>query len=471
MISLDKVYRPFDKQLQFHKAAATQGIRYVCFWGALDSGKTWAGAAEACRQAYNRPGGTGLVVRTTYRELQDSTAKQLREDFLQPLGMEIKYVKRDEEIFVRAKGGGTHVIKLRSLDHVEKFRSAQFDWIWLDEASDPKIKENDFNLIRGRMRDSENPVFLLTTNPPFVGQWLFNYFNQPKAGSQFYTIFVQTFDNPYHDKEYVADLLESYPQDWVEVYLMGKAGAILAGRPVYRGSFDREKNIRPFTFSPGLELIRAWDFGVTRSAVVWAQIETINADSDAFLHKAVEHLVFIDEAIYENVGADDMARMVKARTTRKFPGLAPTSIRDACDIAGTQRSQATTQTAVGELNKEGIYPTYQLIQNKEAAIFDFSKNLRITSHGIPLILFTDNCSLLTMAIDAGYHRDQSGEIVADGLYCHVADAALYAHLNFFTAPHFQVNRPRPPKAARAVYDFMAQPKRRGGIARYKFGDR
>lgn len=466
MTALGDVYKPFPKQFEFHQAALDPNIRYVCFWGALDSGKTFAGAAEACRQAFNRPGGTGWIIRQTYRELQDSTAKQFREHFLIPLGMELKYTKRDESIIVRAKGGKTSTILLRSLDHPEKFRSAQTDWIWMDEASDPKIKSDAFNLLRGRMRDAVNPIFILTTNPPFVGQWLYNYFHKPKP--PFFTVFVQTFDNPYHDKEYVADLLASYPQDWVEVYLMGKAGMILAGEPVYRGAFTRERNVLPFDFSPGIKLLRGWDFGVVRAAVVWAQIETLKDANDSFVDHSVEHLHYIDEAVYEGLAADEIARMVKARTLRKFPKIQPSMIMDACDVAGNQRSQATASTAINELRRQGIYPYSQLLPSKEEAILDFSKNLRTESHNRPLILFTPNCSVLTTAMDAGFHRNETGEIVNDGLYIHVADAALYLHAAFFSSPAFRARRPRKPRISRAIYDFTQPSRKRDPSKRYAF---
>jgi hypothetical protein len=461
-------YVPFPKQVEFHQACENPKYRYVCYWGALDSGKTWAGAAQTAKICYEHPGTTFVVSRFTYRELHDSTAKQLREDFLIPMQLEKKYVRRDEKIIVHAKGGGTSEIYLRSLDRPEKFRSMQVDGIWLDEGSDPKIGEPAFNLLRGRMRDSENPTFIITCNPPFIDHFVHKYFQNP--GGAFYTVFTTTFDNPYHDKEYVADLMASYPPDWIEVYLMGRAGAIIAGRPVYKGAFDRAKNCIPFEWSPALPLYVSWDFGVKRSAVLWATIATLKSARDAFIRTAAEHLIFLEEAVFEGLPADEIAKRVRARTLRKF-GMEASKAQHAADIAGNQRSQATNTSPIMELRRQGINPRVTRIPDKEEFILDMSKNMRMMSYGVPLILVTPACEALATGLDRGYHRNETGEIVADGFYIHLADAAMYLNANFFSAPAMKVRRPRNPitrKAVIGVEDYGRPLRRQTTGARYKF---
>ena len=75
-LRLDRFYKPFPRQREFHKSRA----KYRLFGGAAGPGKTKALLWEAIIQALHTPRCDTLLLRRTYQELESSLLAYFRRD-------------------------------------------------------------------------------------------------------------------------------------------------------------------------------------------------------------------------------------------------------------------------------------------------------------------------------------------------------------------------------------------------------
>ena len=113
------------------------------------------------------------------------------------------------------------------MDNVEKYKGTNWDYIWIEEATD--ITENDLNLINLRLgRDSENAKFVLTFNPVDANHWIIKRFiekQQPDA-----IIHHSTYLDNYQflSKQFVDQLKDLINKDenLYRVYTLGIPGVL-----------------------------------------------------------------------------------------------------------------------------------------------------------------------------------------------------------------------------------------------------
>lgn len=277
-INLDTYYKPFERdrngkphpQYLFHASPA----KYRLYVGGMGSGKTRAGCAEAIKQALEQPGTLGLIGRQTYGSLTDTTMRVFFE--ILPPQLIAKWNKNENHLYLR---NGSEII-FRALEPGEgwqKLQSLEVAWFYIDEASE--TPEEVYLILKGRLRQGKAKRLLawLTSNPN-GRDWLWKHFvaRQREDHSYFH---ATTLDNPTLPKDYVGDLLATYPEAWVQRFIFGEFNTF-EGQvfPEFEESVHLIDDIDPRTFDPdhslSWEIVRAIDHGRTNpTACLWGAFD------------------------------------------------------------------------------------------------------------------------------------------------------------------------------------------------------
>ena len=206
--------------------------RYVLYGGARGPGKSyWLRWSLLSLHLYwflehgQRNVTTGLFCET-YPELKDRQISKIRQEFPLWLGE----VKSTQEgglgFYIREEYGGG-MIALRNLDKPEKYQSAEFAAIGVDELT--KTTKSTFDYLRGSLRWPGVPRthFLAATNPGGIGHlwvkslWVDREYppELERAAKEFAFVKALPKDNPYLPEEYWEEL-RTLPPDlyraWVE---------------------------------------------------------------------------------------------------------------------------------------------------------------------------------------------------------------------------------------------------------------
>lgn len=185
---------------------------------------------------------------STYATLKDRQITKIQSEFPAWLGT-LKETKAQGYCFyIRPEWGGA-VISLRNLDEAEKYKSAEFGFIAVDELTEHPVET--FDILRGSLRwpGLEKPVFVAGTNPDGIGnEWCFNYFIDKKypkeledEADQF--VFIQSLptDNPHLPASYWK-MLKTLPDDLRKAWLEGD-WKVFKGRAFKE--FNRKAHVLP----------------------------------------------------------------------------------------------------------------------------------------------------------------------------------------------------------------------------------
>lgn len=430
---------PLPKQKAFHKSRAKNRLYY----GGLGSGKTEAGCWESLRLLIAFPGTVGLVGRNTYEELRDGTRaaffKMLSDQVTKiitgkdgnpedptdcPL---VKSWHRSTNNLVFYTGKQPSILRFRSLDRAEKFKSTEFGFIWLDEGSE--ADEKAFLFLCGRLRHPAQMrkgksyhKFFITTNPCNKKHWIYRNFVEGKlskgADGSFEMFKVNSKENIYLPEGYIDELTLRYDKAWVDRYIHGNFGTIHEGDPIYP-MFEENIHIKKVEFNPNLPVYRSWDFGWHHPCVIFAQIDG-------------KKLNILAELEGEKELINDFADKVIKFGRENFKGIGETKFKDFCDPAGKQRGDKSSKTSVEILESKKIFPDCY-----KANILEGVEMIRIllnlTKRATPYGIFVDKkCEILIEGLKGGYHYpkkyDGTGEEPKpekDGTYDHLLDALRY----------------------------------------------
>lgn len=167
----------------------------------------------------------------TYPELQDRHVNKISNEFPAWLGELGTTQRAGLGFYLKPKWGGG-VLLLRNLDAPDKYKSAEFGWIGIDEIT--RIPKRTVDILRGSLRwpGIERPQFCAATNPDgkhheWVRQlWIERNFTGDgfaelaKLADEFAFVPARPGDNPYLSESYWNDLLTA-PRDLREAWLDG----------------------------------------------------------------------------------------------------------------------------------------------------------------------------------------------------------------------------------------------------------
>jgi PBSX family phage terminase large subunit len=410
-------YVPLPTQLAFH----TSPKKFRLYRGGLGSGKTLAGCHEALRLCLQYPKNFGLIARETYQQLEDSTMRTFFECVCPP--QIIKFFNKQSKHLYLFNGSE---IVFRSLDNPEKFKSDEFGFFYIDEASESS--EDAFKFLMGRLRRSNIPQEALcgfmTSNPVNVTHWLYKYFIQQNR-TDFQEFHAPTYENKVNLPEnYIESLERNYPPSWAKKYLNGDWGFTEGGQPVFT-NFREDLHVKDLKYITEMPIYVGIDFGFRRPAAIFSQID----------HK--DRWVILKEFMPENITVHDFAKRIIEIENKDFP-YAERFVHYG-DPACNQTSDKSEKTSA-EIMRDYQISVFSRKTSPITRIEIIQKRLSTLCEDTPSLLIDRSCSFLIDAFAGGYHYDDKrpDDPVKDGLYDHLVDALGYACVNLFSAKDAEI---------------------------------
>lgn len=372
--------------------------------GALGSGKSSSVCVEGQALSLEYPGNVGLVARKTMPELKKTTLRTFFNFLPEPL---IKSWNKTEGELILQTSGADSMIYFGPLDNLDRYKSLELGWFAVDEGNE--MTEDMWLTLCGRLRLNNTRLCgMVATNPTSRNHWIYRKWvvDQPKGYEWFHG---ETIHNKkYLPPSYIQNLMDNYPEDYIDRYVKGMWGMVQEGDPVFP-EFKQLHHVREIDPIPHLPMLRGWDFGWRRPCVVFAQMD------DEGRYKVYHTILGEDEDIYA------FADKVKRFSRREYPAFEKWI--DYCDIAG-KAERDTGRSSIKVLNEKFIYPLYKLsIPEKRAE--EIKHLLNTWKSGAPLFLIHPRNDYLIEGFLGGYCVDKNEKIKKDKYYEHGFDALGY----------------------------------------------
>jgi len=263
-------FEPLPKQEIFsYLTLEADYAKFIWYCGGFGSGKTYIGSQIANRLVAQCPMGRGLIARQTAVDLKATTMKT----FWEVTDMRSIAKHNKSEHLITYKNG--HEVYYWGLDDIEKLKSLEIGWFWIDEVNE--VDENTFNVLKGRLRHKLQPkrVGFITSNSE-GRNWTYKQFIKgrgvasQKALDKYFVVKAPSNENTYLPEDYL-DVLNSYTGDLYKRY-------VEASFDVFEGQifpdFRREIHcIKPFAIPEEWMKVRGIDHGERNpTAILWCAI-------------------------------------------------------------------------------------------------------------------------------------------------------------------------------------------------------
>lgn len=399
-------YRATRTLARFHKSDAF--VR--CCIGPYGSGKSSACSVEAFARAQKQAPGPdgvrrtrGVIIRNTYRELEDTTRRTF-EDWI-PRGLEAKWHEASNSVTIRFNDVEMEIL-FRALDRpqdVGKLLSLEITWAWINEAKE--IAKGILDVLTGRVGRYPGPLLggctwsgiWMDTNPPDVDHWIYNCFIEKAEEHSTWQLFRQPGGRGPNAENienlplnYYERMIVGKTPEWIRIHVDGEFGYVSDGKPVipeFIESVHVDRNLRWYPTKSNVVLY-GLDFGLTPAAAIGQE------DSDG-------QIQILDEIVTEDMGAVRFAEALRRKlNSAPFAGH---KSRGTGDPAGMQRSQVDERTPFDVLSASGIHadPAYtnDFLLRREAIA---SALTRLTMRGRPALVVHPNAKTLVKALTGGY---------------------------------------------------------------------
>lgn len=398
-------YKPNAWQVKYH----TSPNRHICLAGGMGSGKSLAAVQEHLQLALEYPGSLWLIGRKTLPSLKDTILRT----FINAVPEKLIADYNKAHLNIKLINGSEFIF--RPLDDEEKLKSLEISGFVVDEANE--IGEDIFIRLKDRMRQKlpggGSPRFRSTImlNPGDEDHWIpqMFLFRRPFLHE---LIPSSTFENMENlPDDYVDELQTMYSKDKQQRLIYGMFGKIHTGRPVYP-QFNNGNYIRDIQFNPKLPVVRSFDFGYNRPAVVWAQMER---GQIRILAELLGKSIYLEDFLKEQV----------------FPyqeTLFGVDVRymDFCDPRGSDASDKG-KTSIDILREHGIRPAYRRtwIEEGVKAVKQCMDTIDKPS-GLPNYIIHPRCKNIIEGNKGGYCREEGEEMPKkDGFFEHLQDCQRY----------------------------------------------
>lgn len=398
-----------------------KGIPVMCLFHGVNSGGTRAALTPAVEYMLEEPGLNVLVGRRDFNDLRLSAMRT----FFEVVPQTLIVSQNVQEHWYSVQGAsGKSTVFFRELKDTTGLGSQEFAVIIVCEAHE--ISLSAFRTLKQRCRQGlRKAMIILETNPPSEGHWLISLTNpnSPDYDPDITLVKLTSYENWDYMNPAYRESLENMPPTWKKRYLLGEAGALPDGTPVYP-SFVEAVHVRDTRLIPDRPIIRGWDFGLRRAACTWIQI----ADSGQIItHREWMALETPETQFIEGV---------KVRTKEWFGDIV---CQDFGDPAATQRDPQGIST-LRRLSEAGISLGWRVSTYGER-IPMINKLLSEMVVGNPKIIISPNCKILIEGLMGGYRYPELKEgkefnnkrdvPFRDGWFEHIANSWEYALVNMF----------------------------------------
>ena len=472
-----------NKEAVRRRERPKQGIRHRVrgLMGPVGSGKSVA----CCWELFGlmreqEPDAEGMrktrwaVIRNTYRELEDTTMQTWFDWFPKSLGhwvaKSMTHIVEFPWTDVNGVPDGTRVraeVLFRALDRpndIKKLLSLELTGAWVNEA-----RELPYPIIRmlrarcGRyprkIGGKHGPTFygvIMDTNPPDDDHWWYKMFEEKRPNS--WKLWRQPSglsDEAENIKNlpetYYEDMMEGNDQAWIDVYVHGKYGFVIEGKPIYPEYKDDVHCSAEFLeYDETLELHIGIDFGLTPAALFAQKSPT-------------GQWRIIDELVTEDMDAKSFGKELHTKILKEYRDA---RLQITGDPAGEQRAQTDKQTPFDMLHSEGInaVPAHSNdVTLRRDAMADPMKRLDFV--GEPAFMVSPKARRFRKAMMGGYKyrrlqvsdEERFHDKPDKNMYSHVAEAGQYLFLGAgedtqmlggVTTVHFKVKKAGHPKAGK-----------------------
>lgn len=414
------------------RAFAANNARVRGLMGPFRSGKSSGCVVEIVRRALaQKPGTDGirrtrwLVVRSTYRELSDTTIRTVH--MWLPPHQFGRYNKTDNCYVVKGFDGAEIEILFRALDKpddVSNLMSLEITGAWINEARE--VPWAIVDAIQGRIEQYPTKAMggcswaglFMDTNPPDQDSDWYRFFEETKHPDWFARMFRQpsglsadaenipNLNNP----NYYRLLAEGKKPEWIKVYVLGEYGFVVEGKPVY-GGYSDTAHLREIDPVPGIPIRRGWDFGLT-PACCFSQVLPDG-----------RWLVF-DEMTSKNMSFDQFSDDVLDHCRRSFRG--DVQFEDDSDPAGQQRAQTDKRTCFEIAAAKGIEMEASE-QDPTLRMESVRKPLRNLVGGEPQFVLHPRCKTIRKGFLGGYNLRRI-QVAGPERYALRPDKGMFSHI-------------------------------------------
>ncbi len=258
----------------------------IVVYGGAGSGKSYTVAQFLIIEKLLSNRNKRLLVTRKYNPSLKVTTWRLIHELLNDL--EIPYLENKTEQVLQLPR--RNEIFFRGLDDAEKIKSSEFNYIWMEEATE--FDYEDYLQLKLRLRRATNSVnqMYLTFNP--VAGWTQKQFFEQESDdiAILHTTYV---DNPFLDSEYtkMLELLKDQDEAYYQIYTLGEY-AVLKNK-IY-------SNYQIVSKMPGNfdEIIYGVDFGFNNPSVI---LEIGLKDDNIYIIKELYETHLTNEELIERL--------------------------------------------------------------------------------------------------------------------------------------------------------------------------
>ncbi len=302
-----KTYNPHEGQIAFHYAIQNL-YRFVAMICGIRGGKTYAGAREATKQAWNSKADENAVfgiVAPTYHMLDRTTWRE----FIYAAKPLID-TNNDSKKIITLKNG--RQVFGFSAERPDKIRNVTISDFWIDEARECKDFAGLWDIMLGRVLSTNGRGFVTTSPNSFDD--IYDIFVE-KGEKDYGTVKFSTYENRTITKEAIDSLASKYDKKFMEQELMGEF-VVFEGQVYY--TFNRSENAGSLAYKvaqydPTNELNLCCDFNVDPMSWIVTQVG-VNK-------QGLREIYVIDEIYLRNSNTREACGVFKDRFPSHSYGL------------------------------------------------------------------------------------------------------------------------------------------------------
>jgi len=375
------------------------------------------------------------VVRNTYSQLKDTTIRTVM-DWFPPTVFGTYSVTNHAYMFTEFPGVQLEIL-FRALDRPEQVSnllSLEVTAAWFNEVREiPSTIIEAMDARIGRYpskRDGGASWYgmIMDTNPPDEDSYIYKQFEivRPDTWEMYKQpsgLSVHAENTKHLPKGYYVNLAKGKSEMYKRVYIHGRYGYIIVGKPVFEQSYNDNIHASPVILEPmrGVDLLMGMDFGLQPTVVI-GQITPLG------------QLRILDEIVSDGMGVKQFCiNQLLPLLRQKYFGM---TIRGYGDPAGLSRSPTDESTCFQVLHSAEIgltemypAPTNALVPRIGAV----EGYLNTMIGGEPAFVLSPNCRYTRKALNGAYHYEKDPRsggaeyktVPAKDFASHVADALEY----------------------------------------------